>query len=86
MKKLYDLCAKTGDYTDREGNIKATWQNVGVVMEGEQGKKFVLLERWFNPAGIANPDNRSNVLLSMFPPKEKPAPSGADQGDDPPPF
>jgi hypothetical protein len=70
-KKLYDLAVKTGEYQDRTtGETKGKWQNVGAVMQNDDGGKFIMLERWFNPAGVPNPDNRSNLLLSMFEPRQ----------------
>lgn len=66
-QKIYDLAVKTGEYTDRDGNNKGRYVNVGAIMQKDDGGKFILLERWFNPAGVPNPDNRSNLLLSMFP-------------------
>lgn len=70
-RKIYDLAVKTGEYTDRNGETKARWQNVGAVMEKDDGSRFVMLERTFNPAGVPNPDNRSTVLLSMFEPRDR---------------
>lgn len=69
-QKIYDLAVKVGEYQDRDGNNKGRYQNVGAVMQKEDGGKFIMLERWFNPAGVPNPDNRSNVLLSMFEPRD----------------
>lgn len=66
MRKLYDLAVKTGEYTDRNGDTKGRWQNVGSVIEGSDGGQFIMLDRTFNPAGVPNPDNRSSVLVSMF--------------------
>jgi len=65
-KKAYDLVVKTGSYTDRNGNQKNKYENVGSVMENEDGGKFILLKRTFNPAGVANPENKETVLLSYF--------------------
>lgn len=76
--KLYDLAVKTGEYQDGQGNKKGRWQNVGAVMENADGGRFIMLERWFNPAGVWNPENRSNLLLSMFEPR-----SGEDVGRTP---
>ena len=70
MKKIYDLSVKVDEYTDGAGQKKAKWQNVGTVMEGEEGKRFILLDRTFNPAGVPNEGNRPNVLISMFEPKQ----------------
>ena len=65
MKKLYDLAVKTGTY-EKDGETKNRYENVGSVMEKDDGGKFIFLNRTFNPAGVPNPDNRSNVILSMF--------------------
>lgn len=65
MKKLYDLAVKTGTY-EKDGETKNRYENVGSVMEKDDGGRLILLNRTFNPAGVPNPDNRSNVILSMF--------------------
>ena len=65
-KKIRDLAVKTGSYTDRDGNTKGRYKNVGSLMESEDGSKFILLDTTFNPAGVPNPDNRDNVLISIF--------------------
>jgi len=62
--KKYDVAAKTGEYTDNEGNTKSRWQNVGAVLENDNGP-FLILEPWFNPAGL------QSSVLSLFPPKKK---------------
>lgn len=70
MKKIYDLAVKTGEYQTAQGETKGKWLNVGAVMEGDNGK-FIFLNRTFNPAGISNPENRDNIILSMFEPKKR---------------
>lgn len=77
MTKVKDLAVKVSEYTDRNGQQKARWENVGSIMRGDNGNEFILLNRHFNPAGIANPDNRESVLISMFEPKQN---SGNDGG------
>lgn len=74
-KKLYDLAVKTGEYQDRaSGQTKGRWQNVGAVMQGDDGGKFIMLAKWFNPAGVPDLSGRGgeSILLSMFPPKDQP--------------
>jgi hypothetical protein len=71
MKKLYDLAVGTSKYTNRDGQEKTNWLNVGAIMEKEDGSRLIFLDRTFNPAGVPNPDNRSNVILGMFKPKAK---------------
>ena len=70
-KKIRDLAVKTGSYTDRDGNTKGRYKNVGSLMESDDGSKFILLDTTFNPAGVPNPDNRDNVLISIFEMKDQ---------------
>lgn len=80
MKKLYDLAVKTGTH-EKDGETKNRYENVGSIMEKDDGGRFILLNRTFNPAGVPNPDNRSNVILSMFknePKKESTPPPVSD--------
>lgn len=65
-KKIRDIAVKTGEYEDQHGNKKGRWQNVGSLMQGDDGGLFIILERTFNPAGVANPEQRSSVVLSCF--------------------
>ena len=85
--KKYDVAVAVGEYTDKNGDKKKRYQNVGVVMQGDNGP-YILMERWFNPAGVANPDNRGNLILSLFEPRENngqqsSAPAPQAQADDP---
>lgn len=66
--KKYDIAVAVGEY-ESNGKKKKRYQNVGVVMQGDNGP-YILLERWFNPAGVANPDNRGNLILSLFEPQD----------------
>ena len=59
-KKVYDLAVKLGE---------KNWLNVGAVLEKDDGGRFIILERSFNPAGVPNPDNKSSLIISMFDPK-----------------
>ena len=68
--KTHDLAVKTGTYTDRNGNEKGRWQNVGSVLETNDGGRVILLNRTFNPAGVPNPEGRDTVMLSMFEPRD----------------
>lgn len=65
MKKLYDLAVKTGEY-EKDGHTKGRYLNIGAIMEKDDGGRFILLNRTFNPAGVPNPENRDNLIVSMF--------------------
>lgn len=72
-KKLFDLAVKTGTYQDRaSGQTKGRWQNVGAVMQGDDGGQFIMLARWFSPAGVPDLSGKGgeSVLLSCFEPKQ----------------
>jgi len=71
-KKLYDLAVKTREYNDNEGNKKANWLNVGSVMQSDDGNKFLLVSRCFNPAGVPDFSGKGgdSVLVSMFEPRD----------------
>lgn len=77
MKKKYDAAVAVEKYTNREGQEKTRWQNVGSVMQNENGF-FMFLDRTFNPAGVPNPDGKSNVIISFFEPKK---PQSIPQGN-----
>lgn len=70
MAKKYDLVIKTGEYTDRDGNTKARFKNVGVVMDGDKGP-YILLDRTFNPAGVSGNEGRESIIISMYEPKQE---------------
>jgi len=80
MKKLYDLAVKTGSY-EKDGQTKNRYTNVGAVMQKDDGGKFIFINRTFNPAGVPNPENRDNILVSMFEPKAY----ESEQSDNTPP-
>jgi hypothetical protein len=87
-RKLFDLAVKTGAYTDSHGQQKGRWQNVGAVMASEDGGQFIMLAKWFNPAGVVDAKGGESILLSCFEPKAggaaAPAPAPARQA--PPAF
>lgn len=66
--KTHDIVAKVGEYTDRQGNTKARYENVGALMQGDNGP-FIMMKRTFNIAGLPQ-DGRDNALLSCFEPRD----------------
>lgn len=62
----YNVVARVGEY-EKDGETKARWQNVGVVLQTDKGH-ILLLEPWFNPAGV--PRDGDKALLSLFPPQQ----------------
>ena len=76
--KKYDIAVKTGEYTDNTGAKKGRWQNVGAVMSNDDGSQYIMLAKWFNPAGVPDLSGKNaqseSILLSLFEPKERGAP------------
>ena len=70
-KKVYDLAVSTRRYTDSEGNEKSAYENVGSVLEMDDGGRMILLKRSFNPAGVPFKDGGDQIIISMFVPKDK---------------
>ena len=81
-RKIYDLAVKVSEYQDNQGNKKGRWQNVGAVMQGDDGGKFIMLAKWFNPAGVPDFSGRGgeSLLLSMFEPKDQNGQQGGGDG------
>lgn len=83
MAKKYDVVAKTGSYTDNTGQEKARWLTVGAVIETKNGH-CLLLERWFNPAGVVDDKGGESVLLNLMPAEREGRPAyKAESGDVP---
>jgi hypothetical protein len=70
MAKLYDLAVKTGTFTNRNGEEKGRWKNIGAVIETKDGGKVILMDRTFNPAGVPVEEGRDQIMFSMFVPKD----------------
>jgi len=68
-KKLYDVSVKTGSYTNNQGETKNRYENIGVMMEGDNGP-YLMLKRTFNPAGVPGNADRDNIIVSLFKPQD----------------
>ena len=66
-KKAYDLAVKIGSY-EKDGETKGRYQNIGVMLEKDDGGRFIILEPWFNLAGVAHEAGKG-VMVSMFEPR-----------------
>ena len=73
MTKLYDLCVATREYSDRDGNKKYFWENIGSLLQNNEGKKFIMLKAHFNPAAIKRKEGSESILVSLFAPKDSTA-------------
>lgn len=69
MKKAFDLAVKTGTYTDAAGATKNRYQSIGALMQGDDGRQFLLLDPLINLAAVPREPGRDRVIVSMFEPK-----------------
>lgn len=65
--KLYDIVVKTSEYPDGQGGMKGRFENIGSMMQGDNGQ-FLILKRTFNIAGVPNPDGKDSIIASLFEP------------------
>ena len=63
-RKIKNLSVKTREYKDRDGNNKANYQNVGAIMENDNGKQFMLIDKFINFAGL--PDLVAKKILLHY--------------------
>lgn len=75
---LYDLTVVTGEYTDRNGQQKKRYKNIGKVLRNDNGQ-FAVLDKTFNPAGV--PGDGDTIFVSMFEPRQND--QNRQQGNDP---
>ena len=69
--KTHDLVITTGEYQDRQtGQTKRRYQTVGALMQGDNGP-FIMLAKWFNPAGAFDSRGGENLLISCFEPRQQ---------------
>ena len=66
MKK-FDLAVVTGSY-QKNGEDKKKYKNIGLMIE-DGDKRYILLDRTLNPAGV--PSDRETIMVGIYEPKAK---------------
>ena len=64
-KKTHDLAVKVGEY-EKDGQTKNRYVNIGMILEKDDGGRFMLLNRSFNPAGVPFKEGSETIMVSMF--------------------
>ena len=67
--KTHDLTIPAGTYTDKNGNEKTRWENVGGMFETDNGRRFITIKRTFAPSGVPIDDkasNRDSIIINLF--------------------
>jgi len=81
-QKIKNLAVKTGSYVDNTGNEKGKYEDVGALMQSDDGSLFIVLKKTFNPAGVNTASGKDSVLISAFDLREENAPQqGYQQGN-----
>ena len=71
ISKKYDIAVKVGSYQDRAtGQNKNRYQNIGSVMQGDDGP-FILLDPLINLAAVPRQEGKDRILCSLFEPREQ---------------
>ena len=76
--KKYDLAVKVSSYTDRNGESKNRYENIGAVFQGDNGP-YLVLKRSFNPAGVPFKEGSDSIIVSCFEPRERDGDGGQRQ-------
>jgi hypothetical protein len=79
MSIYKDLVVKTGTFTNREGEEKNRYENIGTLVEKDDGGRFIMLKRTFNIAGVPNPEDRDTIVVSIFSKDGKEAASNGNE-------
>lgn len=70
MTIIKELAVVTRKYTDKNGQEKAIWQNIGAIHE-HNGKQYMTLESWISLAALTHKEGDTRVFVSMFDPKPR---------------
>lgn len=78
-KKKFDLAVVTGKYTDQTGQSKNRYQNIGVVIQADDGGHYMLIDPLINLAAVPREPGKDRIMVSMFEPKVEGAQSAPQQ-------
>lgn len=77
-KRIKDLAVVTGSYF-KDGLEKRRYENIGVLMQADDGNQFIMIKRFINLAGLPFKDGSESVLVSMFDPRDNNSRGGQAQ-------
>jgi hypothetical protein len=81
FRKTHDLAVKVGTYENSEGETKGRYENCGMILKDEEGRKMLMVNPRFNFAGVDRDEGRDLVIVSMFETKQKPEPATEEEED-----
>ena len=65
MAKIGSLSVKTGTYM-KDGVEKGRYENIGTMMQSDDGGFYVILKKTFNPAGVNQGDGKDSIIASVY--------------------
>lgn len=68
---IKELAVVADTYTDRNGNEKKKWLNIGHIHEAKDGRQYITLDPCVNLAAIPRKQGDSRVYVSMFEPRAR---------------
>ena len=83
MAATHDIVITKGSYTDKQGQPKKRYENIGKMGKRDDGSVWIQISRLFNPAGVPNPEDSDTVFANIYPikPKQAQAPQQQQQND-----
>lgn len=67
---IMDATVAVGKYTDKNGQEKTRWENVGEVYKGDNQNTFLMMKATFNPAGVMREPGSDRIMIAFFPHKD----------------
>lgn len=68
-RKTHDLCVATSSYT-QNGQKKNRYENIGFIMEGDDGSSFGMLKAYINLADLPRKEGSEFIPVRFFPVKD----------------
>lgn len=68
-KRKFDMAVKVGQYQDQSGATKNRYQNIGVIMQGDDGGHYALIDPLINLAAVPREAGKDRVMVSLFEPR-----------------
>lgn len=78
-KRSHDLAVTVREY-EKDGETKKVREKIGSIFTDEQGRMYLRINRFFNPAGVPGESTADSILVSAFVVEDRPQGNGAPSG------
>lgn len=69
MRKIKDIAVSVGEYNNQQGELKKQWKNVGIILQGDDGRMVIKLDTM--PMPKMSEQGYPELWLSCFDPREQ---------------